>query len=242
MDRQGVSLTRQAFDRIRDAIVSGALEFGEHLSETDVANALGMSKAPVRAAFMELRDLGLVNIVPQAGTYVFSPTPDDVRTMSHFRALLENQALTEAMKRRPDVVLGRLDDAIAQMKRAVTAKNWETYRRADSAFHMAFMEEAGNRYYLKSYQLTAAALEALRVRLQAGTGGFREQSFREHIEIADLLRGKKIAKAAALLRYHILIINESLDTMPPLSSRASRKDKGGDRDYAATFGDARPTP
>ena len=64
-----MSLTREAFERIREAIVSGALEFGEPLSETQIAKALGMSKAPVRAAFMELRDKGMVNIVPQSGTY-----------------------------------------------------------------------------------------------------------------------------------------------------------------------------
>ena len=34
-----------------------------------------MSKAPVRAAFIELRDKGLVNIVPQSGTYVFRRRP-----------------------------------------------------------------------------------------------------------------------------------------------------------------------
>ncbi len=49
-----MSLTKVALDRIRDAIVSGALEFGEQLSETQIAKALGMSKAPVRAAVIEL--------------------------------------------------------------------------------------------------------------------------------------------------------------------------------------------
>jgi DNA-binding GntR family transcriptional regulator len=66
-----MSMTSEAFDRIRDAIVSGGLEFGEPLSETQIAKALGMSKAPVRAAFIELRDKGLVTVVPQSGTYVF---------------------------------------------------------------------------------------------------------------------------------------------------------------------------
>ena len=47
-----------------------------------------MSKAPVRAAFTDLRDMGLVSIVPQAGTYVFTPTRKDVEEMSHFRAML----------------------------------------------------------------------------------------------------------------------------------------------------------
>src|SRR5437868_2432631 len=112
-----MSMTSDAFDRIRDAIVSGGLEFGEPLSETQIAKALGMSKAPVRAAFIELRDKGLVTVVPQSGTYVFSPTADDVRTMSEFRAVLENQALREAIKLRRAAVLTRLDDAIADMRK-----------------------------------------------------------------------------------------------------------------------------
>ena len=53
-----------------NAIVTGKFEFGERLSEEQIARALGMSKAPVRAAFTDLRDMGLVSIVPQAGTYV----------------------------------------------------------------------------------------------------------------------------------------------------------------------------
>jgi len=230
-----MSLTTDAFERIRDAIVSGGLEFGEPLSETQIAVALGMSKAPVRAAFIELRDKGLVNIVPQSGTYVFSPTADDVKTMSRFRALLENEAMREAHRQRPEIVLSRLDDAIAAMRKVIAAKDWEGYRRADSAFHLAFLEESGNRYLLKAYHLTSAALEALRVRLQRGVGNFREQSFREHCEIAELLRAGKVDEAAALLNFHILIINESLHTFPLNPNKGSRKDKADDRDYAVVF-------
>lgn len=230
-----MSMTSDAFDRIRDAIVSGGLELGEHLSETQIANALGMSKAPVRAAFIELRDKGLVTIVPQAGTYVFSPTAEDVRTMSQFRALLETEALIEAVARNRKAVVAGLDDAIAKMKKAIAAGNWDAYRRIDSAFHIVFMDGSGNRYLLKAYHLTSAALEALRVRMQRGAGNFREKSFREHSEIADLLRAGKDDEAIAVLRYHILVINESLHTLPLTANRGSRKDKGDDRDYVAIF-------
>lgn len=230
-----MSLTTEAFERIRDAIVTGGLEFGEHLSETQIANALGMSKAPVRAAFIELRDKGLVNIVPQSGTYVFSPTADDVRTMSHFRAVLENEALREACRCRGEAVLARLDDAIAAMRKAIAAGNWEAYRKADSSFHLALLDESGNRYLLKAYHLTSTALEALRVRLQRGAGNFRERSFHEHCEIAGLVRAGKIDEAGELLRRHILVINESLHTLPLAPSRISRKEKADDRDYVAVF-------
>jgi DNA-binding GntR family transcriptional regulator len=195
-----------------------------------------MSKAPVRAAFIELRDKGLVTIVPQSGTYVFSPTAEDVRTMSEFRALLENQALAEAYASRRDVMLGRMDDAIRAMRKAIAAKNWNAYRNADSNFHLAFMEECGNRFILKAYHLTSTALEALRVRLQRGAGNFREQSFREHCDIAAFLREGKTEAAAAILRQHILVINQSLHTLPLSTNKGSRKDKPDDRDYANVFG------
>ncbi len=226
-----MSMTTEAYERIRDAIVSGALEFGEPLSETQIATALGMSKAPVRAAFIELRDKGLVTVVPQSGTYVFSPTNDDVRTMSHFRALLEDDAMREAVRRNPDNVQKRLREAIAAMRKAIAAADWDTYRRHDSAFHLAFLEESENRFIEKAYLLTSTALEALRVRLQRGEGNFRVRSFNEHVTIADDLRAGKVDKAAALLRYHILVINEWVDTFTLGGERTSRKDKSDDRDY-----------
>ena len=230
-----MSLTRNAFERIRDAIVSGALEFGEHLSETQIANALGISKAPVRAAFMELRDKGLVNIVPQSGTYVFSPTPEDVRMLSHLRALLEEEAVRQAMALQPGPLFVKLDEAIARMKRARETRNWEIYRKADSSFHFAIVEESGNRYLLNAYHLGAAALEALRVRLQSGRNNFRQQSFDEHIEMAKLLRAGKIDDACKILRRHILIINDSLHTFPLNPERGARKGLSSSRDYAEIF-------
>jgi len=230
-----MSLTREAFERIRDAIVSGGLEFGEHLSETQIANALGISKAPVRAAFMELKDKGLVTIVPQSGTYVFSPSPEDVRLLSHLRSLLEEEAVHQAMALQPGPLFAKLDDAITRMERARATNNWEIYRKADSSFHLALLEESGNRYLMNAYLLGAAALEALRVRLQSGQNNFREQSFREHIDMARLLRAGKIADACAILRRHILIINDSLHTFPLNPQKGSRKGPFSTRDYAQVF-------
>jgi DNA-binding GntR family transcriptional regulator len=217
-----MSLTREAFERIREAIVSGALEFGEQLSETQIAGALGMSKAPVRAAFIELKDKGLVNIVPQSGTYVFSPTAEDVRTLSHFRALLENEALREATKHRANELVAGLKQVVARMEQALAEKDWAAYGKADNAYHLAILEASGNSYLVRAHQISATALEALRARLQRG--GFRERSFDEHVEMATLLATGKVGEAARLLRTHILVINDSLDLLPLTPSKVARKD------------------
>jgi DNA-binding GntR family transcriptional regulator len=178
----------------------------------------------------------LVTIVPQSGTYVFSPTPEDVRTLSHFRALLEHEALSEAMKHRGAQLLARLDEAIARMKRALVSKNYDAYGKIDNAYHIAILEESGNRYLLNAYHLGATALEALRVRLQKA-GGFRERSFDEHVEMAELLRAGKVHEAQRLMRTHILVINDSLATLP-LTPKSPRREPSAPRDYATVFGKA----
>lgn len=233
-----MSLTRKAYERIRNAIVYGDLEFGAQLSETQIAKTLSMSKAPVRAAFMELRDKGLVNIVPQSGTYVFSPTSDDVRALSHLRALLEDEALREAMRRNPEQLLRRMDEALAKMKRALANKDYEAYGLADNSYHLAIIEESGNRYLMNAYLLGSAALEALRVRLQKG-GNFRDRSYGEHSDMIKLLRTGKIAEAAEILHTHIVIINDRLDLLhlrPDVEPQEERTENqiGARRDSAAT--------
>lgn len=230
-----MSMTRDAFERIRDAIVSGGLELGEHLSESAIAGALGMSKAPVRAAFMELRDKGLVTVVPQSGTYVFSPSAEDVRTMSEYRVLLEDRALREAYRLRREVMFERLAEAVDLMRKALPARDWESYRFADNAYHMAFLEECGNPYILRAYHLTSSKLEALRVRLQGGVGNFRELSFREHLEMIELLHAGRLDEACAVLAKHILIINEWVKVRHLRADKVTRKQKGEDRDYAGIF-------
>jgi len=117
------------------------------------------------------------------------------------------------MRHRPDRLLPRLDETILSMRKALAARDWEAYGHADNAYHMAIIEESGNRYLKSAYSLGSAALEALRVRLQNG-GNFRDRSFGEHVEMARLMRIGAIDQAADLMRTHILIINDSLDLLP----------------------------
>lgn len=229
------SLTREAVDRIRHAIVTGRLELGEHLSETLIAKALGMSKAPVRAAFIELREEGLVTVVPQSGTYVFSPGPDELRQMSAFRALLEDRALRDAFARDPGYVISGFARLVEIMRQAIAEADWDAYRRADTEFHLVFLSACGNPYIAKAHNLTASALEALRVRFQGGEGSFRARSFGEHVEMLELLRLGALDAACDVLKKHILLINEWVNTSPLQPGRMTRKEKAEGRDYRAVF-------
>ena len=64
------SLVQQIYRLLWDAIVSLKILPGQLVSEKEIAAVLNASKTPVREALIRLEDVGLVQVVPQSGTYV----------------------------------------------------------------------------------------------------------------------------------------------------------------------------
>lgn len=196
-----LSLTRQAYERILDAIVYGPLDLGEPLSENGLARALGMSKAPVRAAIHELRVKGLVRIVPHSGTYVFSPTREEIEELCDFRTLLEVQAVRLSMARAPHALVADLERVVDGMRRTEEDSR-EAGRRLDSQLHQLFISHCGNRYLAEAYATISLQVEALRFRFMETTV-FRQKAFAEHVEMLDRLRAGKVSRAVTILAEHI---------------------------------------
>jgi DNA-binding GntR family transcriptional regulator len=220
--RPTTSLTTRAYERIRDAIVYGALDLGEPLSENALAAALGMSKAPIRAAMHELRVKGLVQVVPHSGTYVFSPTREEIEELCDFRTLLEVQAVRTAMERRPDALVADLENVVARMRQADTATR-DAGRRLDSEFHQAFITHCDNRYLADAYATIGHQVEALRHRFM-DTTVFRQKAFAEHVDVLDLLSEAKVTRAASVLAEHIARTRQFQSSVTWAMGRSRRKD------------------
>src|SRR5262245_29026345 len=117
------TLSEFAFERIRDAIVYGRFDFGEPLSETELARALGIGKGAVRTARRELQAKGLVEIVPQSATYVFRASQDQIEDLGDFRLVLESEAIRQAMQRSRPALLADLRRILNLMGKAAVAAN-----------------------------------------------------------------------------------------------------------------------
>lgn len=234
-DTSSVSLTQLACDRIRDAIVHGPLDLGEPLSENALARALGMSKAPVRAALHELRAKGLVQVVPHSGTYVFSPTAGEIEDLCDFRALLEVQALKSAMLHSGPALLAELDRVVEAM-RGADASVRDDGKRLDSEFHQLLIGHCGNQYLVDAYATIGYRVEALRYRFM-DTTVFRQKAFAEHGEIVELLRAGRIARAVAVLEEHIARTRQFQSTTTWSLGRSRRRDYRF-REHTGVFGQA----
>ena len=196
------SLAETVLDRLRADIVRGSLALGELLSERVLAEKLGVSKTPVREALAQLRQEGLVRIVPQRGAYVFSLSAPEVIAICEFRQTLEAAALRMSLERAPERLVKALAAAVADMDEARTKESRTRYLDADTAFHEAFFAFCGNAYLSETYALHVGKIAALRTHL-AVKPDHTERSYEEHRAMLELLRDGKLDAALDVLDKHI---------------------------------------
>lgn len=219
---QAANLTQVAYDKISSAIVYGRLDLGEPLSEAELAKALGMSKSPVRNAINELKARGLVEIIPQSGTYVFTPTSEMIIELSEFRFVLEENAVRLAMERDRHALLADLQKILKTMQVAWASSNSLEVKRCDTEFHWCFMCHTGNSYLKSAYSDISLLVEALRYRFM-DTVTYRNKAFEEHQKIVELLLGGRVEKVIKVLRDHVQRTREFQSNAQWSSGRSQRK-------------------
>jgi len=218
--RRQKTLTEQAADAIRARIVEGQFEFGEALSEIALANELGVSKTPVREAFLQLKNEGLVEILPQRGTFVFRMTIEQMRQLWEMREILEVNSLRFAMRDGGDAFAQSITPIIECMAKATKDREPVVYRRFDAEFHSAIINGSRNDFIQSAYNIIALRVQAFRNRLSLEAQDWR--SLEEHVEVAELIRAKKTDEAADKLYKHIRSAFETyLRRVGPVSSNVN---------------------
>jgi len=197
------SLSQRVMQRLRQAIIDGEFALGAAISEEMVANSFGVSRTPVREAMGQLQAQGLVVIRPQVGSFVFTPSDEDIAALCTFRIALEPKAAELAFRHDRDGAVATMGAAIAAMEPAIAARDNIAYGRADAALHEALFAHCGNRYLVESYQLVSGRVAALRTNLTSPIDVRTRSSFDEHRKLLDLFARGEFAAFEALMTTHI---------------------------------------
>src|ERR1700742_4020103 len=134
-----------ALEYVKTQVLTGAFPGGELISEGDVATALGMSRTPVREAFLRMEAEGLLRLYPQRGALVVPVSPDEVRAVIEARLIFEQYAATKVVGRGSAVcavVFERLSGELERQHDAAAATDWRDFLDADRAFHAVTLEES----------------------------------------------------------------------------------------------------
>lgn len=200
--KRSKSLTEMALEGLREAIVTGQFKLGEPLSEIQLASSMGISKTPVREALAQLRIEGLVKIVPQSGTFVFTLSSREVVKMSELRSLLEMEALRLAFELNQQEFVEALKAIVTKMEKAQKKGDVAEYLKLDTAFHEQLFIHCDNQYIADAYSRIEGKIAALRTHLSS-LPQHTQLSFEEHQEFIDALEQSDLQKAERILDKHI---------------------------------------
>jgi DNA-binding GntR family transcriptional regulator len=183
---------------LRDAIARMRLLPGRNLSEQEISLALGVSRTPVREAFIRLSEEGLVDIYPQYGTFVAPIRTAAVLEAQFIRDSLECSIVRRVAERPDDALITEVQDLIAGQLKAVEAGDQRRFYDLDERMHEAF-SVACNRQGVWRF-IQSAKVHVDRVRHVILPRDLRFRSLvDEHVAIlAGIMEGSPAAAAAAM--------------------------------------------
>lgn len=137
-----------AYEKLYQAIRSGALLPGSRIRETEVAELVGLSRTPVREAIRRLEADGVIEHQPRIGAVVKSLSHLEIVELYEMRKVLEKTAAAMAAKHASRAEIDELRDLNAAMLAA--ADTPAEVSRLNAHFHRIMFQAARNRYLLAS--------------------------------------------------------------------------------------------
>ena len=129
------SLGQHVFENLRQAIIRGDVSPGNRLVESRVADALGISRTPVREAIHKLEREGLLRRLPRGGFSVLSLTREDVEEAFGIRSVLESYAARLATIKHRAEELNPLEEKINEYQFCMDNKQLQALPEINTAFH-----------------------------------------------------------------------------------------------------------
>ncbi|MEV7892140.1 GntR family transcriptional regulator [Streptomyces sp. NPDC002817] len=138
-------LRDRAYEAIRDAIVAGELAPGAAVRDADLAERLGLSRAPVREAFSRLVDEGLLESKPQSYTRVTPLMAGEVRDAASVVGAMHELVTRVAVPRLFAADVETMRAANERFAAAVAAGDVDSALQADDELHDVLVRVSGNR-------------------------------------------------------------------------------------------------
>lgn len=179
---------------LRQAILRGALGPGQRLPQDDLARRMGVSRAPVRTALMQLEAEGLVTFEPHRGATVRTLSAERIVETFALRILLETNALRVAIESAPGG--GRID-AVAEARELDRTHQGPDFHERRADFYRKINDA-------QSHPVSMELIEHLRVSLGRHRLGVRvAQHGFSHEALARAALAGDADTAVGMLREHL---------------------------------------
>ncbi|MCB5163411.1 GntR family transcriptional regulator [Streptomyces bambusae] len=195
-----------AADRVYRHVKQGVLDRtfagGSLLTEGEIAEAVGVSRTPVREALLRLETEGLIKLYPKKGALVLPVSAQEIADVVETRRLVEEHTARRAVPASP-ALLERLADLLARQAGHARAGNLAAFAEDDRAFHAEIVRSAGNEILSRLYDQLRDRQLRMGVAVMHMHPDRMVRNLAEHTEIHAALSAGDAERAAAAVRAHL---------------------------------------
>jgi DNA-binding GntR family transcriptional regulator len=195
------TISDQAYDLMRERILTGALAGGAPVRQDAIAVELGVSKIPLREALTRLEQDGLLSSFPNRGYVVRPLSANEAEEVYQLRLKLEPDAAAQACMKVGKADQDAAQEALTRMERALERGD-SNHMALNRAFHMSLIRPGVG-------LVTAQILERLNVlaeryvRVHLEPVGRDARANAEHHELLNAWIGRDPDLVRQLLSAHI---------------------------------------
>lgn len=192
-----------AYRVLKDNIMSLDLKPGELLSESNLSETLNISRTPIREILMRLKNEHLIEVKPQAGTYVSLINRDLINEAIFMRSVLEKEVLKEACREFPEELFIELEKNLFAQKLVVDKEGKEIeFHNLDKNFHrLIFLGcNKGNIWD----NIMNISTHYNRMRLLSEMKSNKIQIIKHHEEMLEIIKNNEFDKIDTYVNKHIV--------------------------------------
>ena len=191
-----------AYETLKRAIITGELQSGSRIVETEYANHMHISRTPLREALRKLERDGLVEYEMRRGVVVRAFTVEDVNEIYTIRNALEMLTLPAIIEKATPEDIQHLRDMLHEMDAYDRASNIEALSPRARAFHAALTRIAGLKRILRAIEGQDEYINRFSA-LAIAKENRRHAAHEEHYKLVDYVEAKDLPNFEILMRKHI---------------------------------------
>lgn len=209
---QKKTLHEEIANNLREMIMSGELREGDKIRENELCDMMGISKTPLREALRVLSAEGLIRLIPNRGSYVTTPTLEEIKEMFDVMVALEGVCARTAVEKMSDRDLKKLEDLHQELEKNFKRKDQKEYIRQNNLYHAFVQELAGNKTL--NQIVNGLRQKILLYRFQSlNLPGRFEQSIAEHRSLLAAFRNRDPKKAESLMKSHLKKQSDAMENL-----------------------------
>lgn len=199
-----VTAKDRAYAFTKERVLDSTFAGGDLITEGEVADALGMSRTPVREAFLRLEGEGLLRLYPKRGALVVPVSVGEVDAVMETRMLVERFALDKVLGNGDtEAVADALEIAIAAQEEYAASGDTDGFVAVDREFHTTFVTAAGNPIITGLYDSLRDRQQRMIITSLLRDRKRIESILVEHRQITAAIRTGDLARADAVLVAHL---------------------------------------